>query len=580
MTTFSCRVEAALDHGLTTAIGSGRWIDAGEGIHVTLRGTPRWTDPALERTAAQAGPEAAVVEAYRAHQADLFRLIRGAFSLVVVDEGRRQVTGGVDRFSRYPLFHSAANGALSLGTTAADCLQAAGSEGNISHQHLFEYLYFHMVPAPGSIFAGISKLQGAHAFVWTPGRMRVAPYWVPEFSEPETAEPTRLHEHVRQAVFRTLGESRSGAFLSGGLDSSTVAGMLAAIHPGEADTFSIGFDAPGYDEMAYARIAVQHFGTRPHEYYVTPADVVSAVSVIAAAYDEPFGNSSALPAWFCARMAAAEGVSRLLAGDGGDELFAGNERYAKQAMFEYWLRVPEALRTAVLEPVLVRLPRRPAALRKARSYVEQARVPLPDRLQRYNFLHRIDPASLLAADFLETVDVEAPLALQREIFDRPRQASPLNRMMYLDWQITLADNDLRKVSRMCELAGVEVVFPMLDDDLVDFSLEVPSRLKLRNRRLRHFYKEAMRGFLPGAIIDKQKHGFGLPFGVWMREHRPLRELAYDSLGDLRHRHYFQPGFLDRVMDLHGREHAGYWGELIWVLMMLEVWLRGRRPRTS
>jgi asparagine synthase (glutamine-hydrolysing) len=263
----------------------------------------------------------------------------------------------------------------------------------------------------------------------------------------------------------------------------------------------------------------------------------------------------------------------MLAGDGGDELFAGNRRYATQGVFEHWNRIPAPLRSRVLVPVLGRLPGRPNLLRKVRSYVEQAQIPLPDRMESYNFLHRIAPSAVLSADFLNQVDLDAPLQLLRSIYHRPKEASSLNRMMYLDWQTTLADNDLRKVTRMCELGGVEVAFPMLDDDLVDYSLRVPSHQKLRGGRLRHFYKEGMRGFLPQAIIDKQKHGFGLPFGVWLSQHAPLRELAHDSLAALKMRGYLRPDFIDEAIRLHESGHSGYYGELIWVLMMLELWLQ-------
>ncbi|MEA3642871.1 MAG: asparagine synthase C-terminal domain-containing protein, partial [Lamprobacter sp.] len=313
-------------------------------------------------------------------------------------------------------------------------------------------------------------------------------------------------------------------------------------------------------------------GLKAHEYYVTPEDVVEAVPLIAASYDEPFGNSSALPAYFCARLAAETGVTHLLGGDGGDELFAGNERYAKQGVFEHWNRIPGPLRKRLLEPLFTRLPRAVPLVSKARSYVEQARIPLPDRLQTYNHLHRLPLHELFETDFLEQIDTEAPWQLMRALYQRPQQASSINRMLYLDWQQTLADNDLRKVTRMCQLAGVDVVYPMLDDDVLEFSCRVPTSLKLRPGQLRYFYKEAVRGFLPLEIIEKKKHGFGLPFGVWMHDHQPLRELAYDSLLRLKGRGFLRSAFVDRLIQLHREEHAAYHGEMVWILMMLELWI--------
>jgi asparagine synthase (glutamine-hydrolysing) len=145
----------------------------------------------------------------------------------------------------------------------------------------------------------------------------------------------------------------------------------------------------------------------------------------------------------------------------------------------------------------------------------------------------------------------------------------------MDWKSTLHDNDLVKVNRMCQMAGVSVEYPLLDQEIVKFSCGIPSSVKMKNRQLRWFYKEAMKGFLPEQILNKPKQGFGLPFGIWLKDHQPLKELAYDSIGDLKKRHYFQPEFLDHTIKMHQSIHAAYYGELIWVLMMLELWLQSR-----
>jgi asparagine synthase (glutamine-hydrolysing) len=294
---------------------------------------------------------------------------------------------------------------------------------------------------------------------------------------------------------------------------------------------------------------------------------------IAAAYDEPFGNSSALPAYFCARFAAADGRQRLLAGDGGDELFAGNERYAKQQVFEHYAKLPGWGQRYLLEPLVFKLlPDSNRLTNKARSYIRQAKVPLPDRLQTYNFLNLHGAHNIVTDALWDAVDAELPLQLDRELYRQPARASRLNRMLYLDWHHTLADNDLRKVNRMCQLAGIEVEYPMLDDRLVEFSTRVSSRRKMPANRLRDFYKRAVSDFLPREIITKPKHGFGLPFGVWMAEHPGLQQLAADNLSRLRRRSYVRPEFIDEILRLHRDQHAGYYGEFIWVLMMLELWL--------
>ena len=197
---------------------------------------------------------------------------------------------------------------------------------------------------------------------------------------------------------------------------------------------------------------------------------------------------------------------------------------------------------------------------------------MPDRLQTYNFIRRLGAHKILSNALRESVDLEQPLDLDREIYQAPADATRLNRMLYLDWHHTLADNDLRKVNRMCQLAGIEVEYPMLDDRLVEFSTRVSSTRKMRGNRLRDFYKRAVSGFLPDAIINKPKHGFGLPFGVWMAEHPGLQKLATENLERIARRDLINPRFIDELRHLHGNAHSGYYGEFVWVLMMLELWL--------
>jgi len=565
--------QDGMGYGLATSRGELGRID--EHLHVALLGAPRWTDPELQRLQDGQGPLTAIAAAYLHHGRDLCARMVGDFGLCLFDEQRREGILAVDRFGRWPLFWQQQGSQLIFGNSAALVRAHPAVQSPISNQGIYHYLFSHMVPAPASIYTDIQKIPAAHCLRFDDKGVEIRCYWQPTFSEaPLTDVAAAEHElldRLGEAVARDASDD-SGAFLSGGLDSSTVSGLLAKARPGEADTYSIGFDAEGYDEIGYARIATAHFGNRPHEYYVTPEDVLDALPLIAQTYDEPFGNSSALPAYFCARMAAADGKQRLLAGDGGDELFAGNARYAKQEVFEHYGKVPGWLRHGVLEPLLAMIPAQTGLVAKAKSYVDQANTPLPDRLQTYNFLCRLDLHEMFTDDFLASVDTELPLQLERDIYHRPKEATALNRMLYLDWQHTLADNDLRKVSRMCHLAGIDVAYPMLDEAVVDLSCRIPSRMKLKGQQLRYFYKQAVRDFLPGEIIGKKKQGFGLPFGVWMAEHPGLQALANDNLMSLRQRGIFLPAFIDKAIKLHSEGHAAYYGELIWILVMLELWL--------
>jgi asparagine synthase (glutamine-hydrolysing) len=204
---------------------------------------------------------------------------------------------------------------------------------------------------------------------------------------------------------------------------------------------------------------------------------------------------------------------------------------------------------------------------------------MPARYDNYNLLERLGADSIFTRDFFDTIDPQQPRMMLDQAYGSARAHSLINRMLALDLRFTLADNDLPKVARACELAGVDVRFPLLDDAVVSFSAALRPRLKLRGTRLRYFFKEALRGFLPDEIIAKTKHGFGLPFGPWLQTEGPLRQIALDSLADLKKRHIIRPEFIDELTSIHVQSHAGYYGTLVWVLMMLEQWFRRhRQPR--
>jgi asparagine synthase (glutamine-hydrolysing) len=557
---------------------------AGDGIAsstddlvVSISGRPHWTLVELATIANQNNNAEALLHAYHRYGLELFNYLQGSFVFVIIDNKSKRLIGAIDRIGQQTLYYTRLLDSFVFGSTAASLLVHPKVNTRYSAQEIFNYTYFHMIPSSGCIYEGMNKLPAGHYLDYRADHVQIVNYWLPSFSESNCNNSATLAEEMRSLIFNSVNrastETRVAAFLSGGLDSSTVAGMLSKVQSGGAHTYSIGFDAKGYDEMAYARIASKHFNTHQHEYYVTPEDVVNIVPQIAQCYDEPFGNSSAVPAYYCAKLAAENGVTCLLAGDGGDELFAGNERYAKQNIFEFYGKIPEILRRTIIESTVLNLPGFIPLADKAKSYIQQAKIALPERLQTYNFLHRIPLQDVFDDGFLGTVDSEVPLHLLRDQYQRPAQGSPLNRMMYLDWQFTLADNDLRKVNRMCALNGVEVTYPLLADELIAFSCRIPSPIKLRGRKLRFFYKKAMEGFLPTEILNKPKHGFGLPFGVWMRTHPRLQELGYDSLLALKKRAYFRSDFIDHAINLHRTGHAAYYGELIWILMMLELWFQ-------
>jgi asparagine synthase (glutamine-hydrolysing) len=496
--------------------------------------------------------------------------------------GLRQPDGSafmaVDRFAVHTLCWRIQDGRLRFAERADELCDPGHA---LDPQALFDYLYFHAIPSPRTVWQGVFRLPPGHCAVFENGRISVTPYWRPEFAPARDANFATLKDEfrtlLREATTAQLDGSRPACFLSGGTDSSTVAGMIGLAAARSAAGYSIGFEAEGYDEMAYARLAAKHFGCVHREYYVTPADLVQSIPGVAQSYDQPFGNSSAVPAFWCAKMARDDGITRILAGDGGDELFGGNKRYATQRVFNVWDQTPAPLR-AVLGPLLDNdLARRVPGVQKAGSYIRQASVPLPDRLQTYNLLQRLGTADVLTPGFLARVDSQGPQNQQRDVWHAAHNAGLLDRQLAFDWRYTLADNDLPKVCGTTRLAGLEVGFPMLDRRLVDFSLHLPTHYKLKGLKLRWFFKEALRGFLPDEIITKKKQGFGLPFGVWAVRDAKLQALARDSLGSLSTRGIVRADFIRQLLDHKLAEHPGYYGEMVWILMMLEQWLQRFAP---
>jgi len=544
-------------------------------------GNYRFADRDLAGIAAERGDEAAWLAAFDRHGTDAPMHVTGDFSVAVRGSDDRTYLA-VDRFAVRTLCYRIAGHDVHC-HERADAL--VGPTATHDAQALFNYLYFHVIPAPRTAFADVHRVPAGHCVRIDRGSADTVRWWNPVFEEPREASFEEMRDEfralLRGAVGRELAISPDSAcFLSGGTDSSTVAGLVTEVSGAAAQTYSIGFDAEGYDEMAYARIAARHFRTRHHEYYVTPADLVTSIPAIAAACDQPFGNSSIVPTYYCAKLAREDGRQRILGGDGGDELFGGNSRYARQRVFDWYGSVPSLLRAA-LEPVLAsRVATHLPLVRKAASYVEQARVPMPDRTQMYNLVARLGLADVLAPDFLAAVDITEPLRDLRECYDATPAGSLVNRMLAHDWRHTLAENDLPKVRNAAAVAGIGVGFPLLDDALVDFSMRLPPSWKLKRLTLRWFFKEALRGFLPDEILAKRKHGFGLPFGVWMARHPDLSALAFDSLQSLGRRGIVRESFMTKLIGEHLPRHPAYYGELVWIFMMLEQWLRRAPPRVT
>jgi asparagine synthase (glutamine-hydrolysing) len=548
----------------------------------SCQGSPAFSDPSLAEEASRRGVLAAWKAACAGRPvADVIEGVGGDFAVALRQRNGRCILA-VDRFAIRSLCYRVVDGELRF-AARADELAVAGDD--LDPQAIFDYLYFHVIPSPRTIFKDVRRLPPGHVAVFEHGQLTVAPYWTPKFSEPVKSSFRTLRDEFRallhDAVARQLDGSKPACFLSGGTDSSTVAGLIGQVAGRPAASYSIGFMADGYDEMAYARIAARHFNTAHHEYYVTPNDLVRSIDEVAVSFDQPFGNSSVLPAYYCARLARDDGVSRMLAGDGGDELFGGNSRYAMQRVFGWYSRLPGGLRRAVMDPLFsMSAVRQTPLLRKGAGYVRQANTPMPDRLQNYNLLLRLGASNVLTPEFLGWISQSSPLDAQRAVWTAVGDVADINHMLVFDWRFTLAESDLPKVAGATKLAGVGVGFPFLDQALVDFSLRLPASYKLRGLRLRWFFKESLRGFLPDETIAKKKKGFGLPFGVWLHQNEELKRLARDSLGSFATRGIVKTEFVGALFDTHLPAAPGYYGEMIWILMMMEQWLQRHAPNYS
>jgi len=516
------------------------------------------------------------------------RNLRGAFALAIYDRRRHQLLLAVDHFGLRRLHYVTRGGQTAFASRLEALLAAPGVEKRVELQAIYDYLNFRFVPSPETPFTSIRRLPPGHLLLVSREHAKLEPFWdmaYPEDDLPEHRAASSLYHLAHQAVgeaLKGLEPKHAGAFLSGGTDSSTVVGMMTRITGEPVNAFSIGFNEDRYNELRHAELTARYFGASHYTETITPEIALGALPRLVEAYDEPFGNNSALGTFFCAQLAREAGVTHLLAGDGGDEIFGGNERYRTDRIFGSYSRVPAVLRQGLLEPVLLSLPATvPGVLGRAQRYIRRARIPNPRRFYSYEFFVAQHAHDLLHPDFRRAIAVEAPWAAIEEHFHRLRASSELNRLLYLDLKLTIGDNDLLKVTRTAELAGVTVRFPLLSLALVEFTGTLPADFKVRGFEKRYLFKRAFRSLLPSETLAKRKHGFGVPTADWLKTHPGFRELARDTLLSPRavQRGYFRPGALENLFALHATDSTPFYGDILWAILMLELWHRSHIDRT-
>jgi asparagine synthase (glutamine-hydrolysing) len=529
--------------------------------------------------------EAAIIAAlYRKSGEDWWKPVRGVFGAFIWDKAKEKGLLFTDRLGVRPIVYHEGDKRFAAATRLGSLTALPGFDRARDNQALYSYLFMEMIPTPYTIFKHARKLEGGHFLRLSGGRAEIARAWNMSYPAEKLSDRKRMEAGIRermqaaverQAAYRA-GPGEAGAFLSGGTDSSLIAGLMSQSAQGSAKTFSIGFDESGYDEMGYARIAAKRFKTDAHEYYVTQADIVSALPGIVAAFDEPFANSSVIPTYFCALKAKEAGVKYMLGGDGGDEIFGGNARY--NDYFAAFRRFPRAVEI----PMSIAVALAPAwakvgPVKKAANYLARKKAPLHELIHAYDLSYYLDSVDDIfdPAFLAEGRPFLKPPEIARRILEQADTQDVLDRYLYHDLKNTLMDNDLRKVNTMTELAGVQVRYPFLDDQLVEFTGLIPSDLKVHQGQLRYLYKETFKDFLPTEIINKTKHGFGLPVVPWMLREGTLHDLLRDALfdGRLARRGIFRAGFVEDLYRRSRSDKTPYYGAYLYYIFFLELWMR-------
>ena len=518
---------------------------------------------------------------YRRDGTDFVNSLRGQFGFALWDGTEDRLQVATDFYGIRPVVYSRLGGDLYAGTRIRHLLHAASIPREIDPEAIYQYLFFEAICSPSTIYRHIKKLGPGYFLLQKNGDVYVRQYYDIRYA-PETGRSEQSWEHgifdnVRQAVSNFVPLSNpqnTGCYLSGGTDSSSVAGFYTKLSGTPAKTFSIGFSEEQYNELDYAHLASECFGTEQHDAFVTPENVLELLEKLPLVYDEPFGNSSVVPAFFCAKAARDSGMEALLGGDGGDEIFGGNERYVNNLVFEVYHKLPAFFRHTVLEPLVRAIPERGLPYRIQR-YIRRANIPNPERFYSYRLFSEADLEGIFQPEFLSAIDPDCFMNLARSHYERAAPAETTDRLLYLDMKFTVTDNDLRKVTQMAEATKIRVRYPLLDRDLVDFTATIPPSLKVKWKKNRYIFKRAMQGFLPQEIIEKKKHGMGLPVAPWFKSDQELANLLHDTLlitNPIITR-YVKPEFLQGMKRAFIEDSTTYYGSYFWKLLVLELWFR-------
>lgn len=517
-----------------------------------------------------------IIHAYDEYGTDCVKLLRGMFAFAIWDEREQSLFIARDRVGKKPLFYTVTgNGEFVFGSELKVLLEHGGVSRQVDHGALDAYLTFGYVPEEFCIFEDVKKLEPGHFLTFKNGEVRTERYWDFDYSgaaligsEDEIA--AELLDKLRDAVsVRLISEVPLGAFLSGGVDSSAIVGLMSQLLGQPVKTFSIGFNEDSFDELKFARLAANHFKTDHHEFILTP-DFVDIVDELVWHFDEPFADPSALPTYMVAKL-AREHVTVVLSGDGGDELFAGYTRYVTERSRGGLERLPGGVRQNLFRPLSEALPHGA----RGKNYLYNISL---DRAGRY--IDSISHFNGPRKERLYSAQSRARLnggsgkseKLYMDIAGRTGSGDAVENLLYLDSKTYLPADILTKVDRMTMASSLEARSPLLDHNLIEYVTRIPSSLKLKGDETKYIFKKAIAGFVPREILYREKQGFGMPIGDWINSQ--LKERITSDLSDRcsLERGYFDPRYINLLLDEHSRSRRDH-SHALWTLWMLELWHR-------
>lgn len=584
-----CSGPAGLGHRrlaiLDLARGAQPMANAERGIWVTYNGEI-YNHPTLRTQLERQGfvyrthcDTETLLHGYTAWGDDVVHRCQGMFAFAIWDEPRRRMLLARDRLGIKPLLYYDDGRRLFFASEMAALLACPAVPRRIDPQALNFLLTFSYIPAPWTFLAGVRKLLPAERLIADRDGVRTERYWSlpvePVVASREQAEDT-TRRLLREAVERhLLSDVPLGAFLSGGIDSSILVGLLAEIIPGQVRTYTIGFaEYPAYDERHRARLVAEHFGTQHHELLLDRLDLREILPNVIYRFHEPFGDSSAVPA-FCVSRLARQEVKVILSGDGADELCAGYNKYTGLYWQSQYARLPAGLRRRVIEPLLRRLPQSRSALgnlvRKADKVVRNTGRPIEDA--HYGYMEMLDAPTrqaLLAPSLCKAVDIDLPRRFVGDLLRLAPARDPIDRSLLADLANVLPNDMLTKVDTMSMASSLEVRVPFLDHEFVEWMARLDSAYKICGRRTKVILRSAFRDLLPPAVLAWRKHGFELPVGEWFRG--PLLPLmrAWLNPEAIERRGLFVPDVPQRLLDEHLSRRACHdWA--LWTLLVLEAW---------